>query len=173
MTYALEELTDSHQDAFLQMLQDFQENDPHCFETHFARPKPWSPLGFQSFLRQCAKERLDWRPGPNKTSQTRYVLIDGDATIVGFAILRFPLDTKLEAAGGNVVFAVPPKFRKQGFGALTLNRMLFEAARAGMARLLVTCPKDNLPARKCIEKNRGEKESEDAAPSLRYWIPLR
>ena len=65
------------------------------------------------------------------------------------------------------------------FEAHTLNRMLFEAVRAGLARVLVTAPAKDQKAIEAIEMNRGE--FQDEVPSIsqpgetvrRYWIRFR
>jgi len=177
----LEELALEHESSFLNMVADFMEQDPSWFAKLFKRKAAWSELEFRRYVKECEKQRLDWKPGPNKTSVTHYVLPDHNRDLIGYAILRFPLDEVTESDGGNLFVAVPPKFRKQGNGPFTLSLMLFEAVRAGLRRALVTAPAEDLIARKVIEKNRGELL--DVAPSkdtdakgvkiARYWINFR
>lgn len=181
MKITLEELCAKHEAAFIRLASDFHRNDKAHFVQLFEHPggppienpdHDW----FQFFLRRCEHERLDWRPRPGMVSHTHYLLIfsgdNGEETAVGYGVMRFPLNDRVESTGGNLVFAVPPAFRRQGWGTLTLNRMLFEAVRAGMARALVTCAFDNGAARKCIEKNRGEWIEQKE--NLEYfWIRFR
>jgi predicted acetyltransferase len=177
----LEELSVAHEAAFLKMVADFEVNDPKWFAKIFKRKTAWSSLEFRRYVKECEKERLDWKPGPNKTSTTYYVLPDSNQELIGFGIMRFPLSDITESDGGNLFVAVPPSFRRQGNGPYTLSLMLFEAVRAGLRRALTTAPAEDLIARKVIEKNRGELH--DIAPSIepdakgvkiaQYWINFR
>lgn len=169
----LEELSLKHTEAFLTMLADYQDGDPETFIRLYKRAKPWNAIQFAAFVKASENDRMDWRPKAGMTSITRYVLLSADrATVLGNGVMRFPLDEELEREGGNLVFDVPPSQRGHNFGAITLNRMLFEAVRAGLARALVTCPSTNTHARKAIEMNRGALDAEIAGIA-RYWIPLR
>lgn len=159
----LEELAPEHEDAFLRMVRGYPD--------HALYGRGWTALTFRAFLKECEKQRQDWRPKGGDPSITRYVLLD-DGEICGNGEMRFPLDEDIEASGGNLVFDVPPSKRRQGYGPVVLNRMLFEAVRAGLARVLVTCPAEQVEARKCIELNRGELEGV-VAGRARYWIRLR
>lgn len=170
MKYDLVEIGVEHEKAFLKMIADYEAKDPETLEKLYSTK--WSALIFRNFIKTCEKARQDWRPKAGQISETRYVLVDSDGEICGNGEMRFPLDEDLEASGGNLIFDVPPSKRLQGFGALVLNRMLFEAVRAGLARVLVTCEKENLGAIKAIEKNRGTFESESNGRQ-RFWISFR
>jgi predicted acetyltransferase len=166
-----------HENAFLRMIADFEKNDPATYQSAFARKKPWSSAEYKEFLKECARHRLDWRPGPSKVSLTRYVVSgEGTAAALAFGLLRFPLDHRTEKNGGNLFCAVPPGLRGHGYGSYCLSRLLFEAVRAGLRRALVTCSADNPAARRVIEKNRGEfldtikVGNEDIS---RFWIDFR
>lgn len=175
----LEELSLTHMIPFIAMIKDFHESDPHGLKKLFPNQQNWDGGEFRNFIKTCEKERLDWKPGPNRISRTRYVLLDDENQITGFAELRFPLDQKSEIEGGNVSFITPPSKRGAMWEAHTLNKMLFEAVRAGMARILVTCYEEDEVSRQAIEMNRGELEN--TVPGVtnethmvrRYWIRLR
>lgn len=174
----LEELSLHHQVAFLVAMEDYANHDIETFNKLYRQKSSWDAKSFQKFVSECNKQRMDWRPGPNKVSTTTYVLLESQDTICGIGRMRFPLTAKTENEGGNLDFDVPPSKRKQGYGALTLNRMLFEAVRAGLARVLVTCPTQNHAAIKCIEKNRGVLKDKIAGPTgtdsiSRFWISFR
>jgi predicted acetyltransferase len=179
MNLEIHELTNDHAKSFLNMMDDFAENDPQAFQQWFARPKPWSEFEFRAYLKECEAQRLDWKPGPNRTSVTRYVLLNPEGQACGFGEMRFPLDEKTEIEGGNLSFVVPPARRGGMFEAHTLNRLLFEAVRAGLARVLVTALVKDQKAVEAIEMNRGE--FQDEVPSIsqpgervrRYWIRFR
>src|ERR1700754_4033596 len=120
----LELLDARHEDLFLKLIQDFAVADKATFWRVFG-DQTWDVKAFQKFARECEKQRMDWRPKAGKISLTHYVLCDG-GEICGYGRMRFPLDEKSQREGGNLEFYVPPAKRKQGYGALTLNRMLFE-----------------------------------------------
>jgi predicted acetyltransferase len=167
----LEALSAHHEAPFLTMIQDFAKGDRATLLTLFNEPD-WTAASFKRFAGQCEKDRLDWRPGPGKTSLSHYLLIEHGAAC-GYGRMRFPLSEDDDRLG-NLEFFVPPSKRGQGYGALTLNRLLFEAVRAGMARALVVCEARNGPAQKCIEKNRGERTDSSAqSDHFRYWIRFR
>lgn len=170
MNFNLVELGPEHEKAFLAMIADYSAKDRPNMEALYGGD--WTQLTFRNFVKASEKAKMDWRPKAGKVSTTRYVLVDDKGEICGNGVMRFPLDAKVEASGGNLIFDVPPSKRKQGFGALTLNRMLFEAVRAGLARVLCTCEKDNKGAMRVIELNRGEFESESKGRS-RFWISFR
>lgn len=166
----LQELSLGHEAAFLTMLADYESGDPALYAALYKRK--WDKKEFQAYVAECQKLRQDWRPKAGKTSITRYVLVGLDGRIYGNGSMRFPLDDKIEKTGGNLVVDIPPSLRGQGYGTITLNRMLFEAVRAGLARVLETCPVGDLASRKILEKNRGELESERDGLA-RYWIRFR
>ncbi len=167
----IEQLAVPHQDQFLLLIRDFAENDKGHFLKLFG-DKSWDSKAFQKFVKDCDKQRMDWRPKAGGVSMTHYVLRD-HGVICGYGRMRFPLDEVTELHGGNLEFYVPPAKRGHGYGALTLNQMLFEAVRAGMARALVTCDLANIAAINCIEKNRGERVEDGDKATARFWIRFR
>jgi len=175
----LEELSLEHMIPFITMIGDYKEFDPQQAALYFPRARDWDAAEFRNFVKECQKERMDWKPGPKGVSITRYMLLDDQGEIAGHAQLCFPLDDKSSVEGGNLRFACPPSKRGGMNEAHTLNRLLFEAVRAGLARALVTCFADDQVAQQAIEMNRGELEN--TVPSLadpskqvrRYWIRFR
>ena len=166
-------LGNEHLIAFLEAVKDFAENDHPTFNRWFRRDVPWDAGEFRRYVAECENARQDWRPRAGQTSQSHYVLIEREARrVCGHAVLRFPLDHKIEREGGNMAFHVPPSVRGQGFGTLTLNRLLFEGVRAGLARALVVVAEDNVAARRAVEKNRGQ-FARIGDGGAHYWIHLR
>jgi predicted acetyltransferase len=151
----LEEVSEEHESAYLAMLSDYREHDRATYEVRHARKKDWDTVEFKKFLKEARAGRLDWKPGPGKVSVTRYVLIGSDGSILANGLMRFPLDEKTELEGGNLEVDVPPSLRRRNHGSMALALMLFEAVRAGLRRVLVTCPADDPAARRVIAKNRG------------------
>ncbi len=175
----LHEIAPEHSYAFLAMIADYEKNDEAALKKLYSRVRPWTAFEYRAFLKECEQQRLDWKPGPNRTSITRYVLLDEAGTICGNAVMRFPLNEQTEIEGGNISFDVPPSQRGGMNEAHVLNRMLFEAVRAGMARVLVTALSADQKAIEAIEMNRGEFENEvpskieEGQNVRRYWIRFR
>jgi predicted acetyltransferase len=178
----LQEIALEHDSTFLRMIEDYAKGDPgslmFLFEGEEAVAATWNQLKFRKFTKESEKLKQDWRPKAGKTSVTRYLWLAEDGTIRAHGLLRFPLDAKTEIDGGNLVFSVPPSLRGKGFGSYCLALMLFEAVRAGLRRVLVTCPAGDLAARRVVEKNRGVFQDEvgsthaarKGARVARYWI---
>lgn len=170
----LEELRDDHEGAFLAMLADFEKGG----HTLIVRKNAWSPGEFRKFVKDCERERMDWRPKAGKVSLTHYVLREPNGDISAYARLRFPLNEITEKDGGNLQVDVPPAYRRQGNGSFALSLLLFQAVRAGLSRALCTCLADDQAARRVIEKNRGKfldtvSSPTRAAEIARYWITFR
>jgi predicted acetyltransferase len=174
----LEELSEEHATAFLDMIADYQAGDMYEYEKQYARKTPWGPAEFRKYLSERQKERLDWRPPAGKTSVSRYVLLGESDKILANVVMRFPLDENTEIDGGNLLCDVPPSLRKQGYGSYGLALSLFEAVRAGLRRVLVTCTEGDMASRKIIERNRGVLQDVVESKTVgrkgtkicRYWI---
>ncbi len=179
----LEEINLQAKHDFLIAMQDYAEGDCETFRRHYIRSNQWNEAEFRIFVKECEKQRMDWRPSAKCISTTHYILREHDGRVCGIGRMRFPLNAEQQPDRGNLEFDVPPSLRRQDYGTLVLNRMLFEAVRAGLARALVVCTSKNIAAVKIIEKNRGILES-SITPSpdieqterdelLRFWIKLR
>jgi predicted acetyltransferase len=95
---------------------------------------------------------------------------------MGRISLRLQLNRNLSRMGGHVGYEVRPSERGRGYATEMLRRVIGEARRFGLLRILVTCDETNVPSRHIIEKCGGEAigsiEGEGGAPwKLRYWIP--
>lgn len=153
-------------------MRDFRSSEKDLADQLFGE-SPWGEKEFLSFLRKAEVERYDWRPKAKQISVSRYVLkLDGQ--IRGYGILRFPIPEDAHPPLGNLEFYVPPSSRGQGFATLTLNRLLFEAVRAGLARALVVAPSNQPAALRAIEHNRGERlKNQDSDEYVSFWISFR
>jgi predicted acetyltransferase len=103
-------------------------------------------------------------------------LIEGDA-FIGEANARHDLNADLSKEGGHVGYGIRPSRQRQGYGKLILALALKECRRLGLARVLLTCLKDNPASARIIETNGGKLENviEDPrgrGPLRRYWIAL-
>lgn len=168
--FRLEELSLEHEAVFL----NARLPDPAA--SLIVAKKLSDPGQFRKFVKDSAKQRLDWRPGANKTSITRYLMLDQSGQICALGVMRFPLDEKSDFECGNLRCEVPLDLRGRGHGSMCLALLLFEAVRAGLRRVLVTCHAGDAAARRVIEKNRGEFDGYATLPGqelpkyARYWI---
>lgn len=159
----LSEIELKHEGPFLAMIEDYRKSDPDSLQFLFSADSKnsesknldWTQVRFRQFLKEAESAKLDWRPKAGKVSITRYLWLGEDGSIQANALLRFPLDGKSEIDGGNLFVSVPPSRRGKGFGSYCLALLLFEAVRAGLRRVLVTCPAVDESAKRMIEKNRG------------------
>jgi predicted acetyltransferase len=77
---------------------------------------------------------------------------------------------------GHVGYGVVPWRRGQGIATRALALLLPVAAKAGLARVLVTCDSDNLASRRVIEANGGVYRDTVAEPDRagvdkhRFWV---
>jgi predicted acetyltransferase len=173
------ELSAEHEDAFLQMIADFEKGDSNWLHYRYGQSKTnWDAARFRKYVKECAAQKFDWRPGPKKTSISRYVMSGPDGKILATGWMQFPLDETTEIDGGNLLCDVPPSLRKHGYGSVCLSLLLFEAVRAGLRRVLVTCLASDNGARRTIELNRGQFLDEvqsnhparEGTKISRYWI---
>ncbi len=172
----ISEVGPEHESAFLTMVEDYAKNDPANCAALYQRK--WNTKEFAKFVKDCEKQKVDWRPKAKQTSITRYVMLGKSGEILANGVMSFPLDATTEVDGGNLFCDVPPSLRRKGYGSYCLALMLFEAVRAGLRRVLVTCIESDTAARRMIEKNRGVLQDivESTDPRrkgqsiARYWI---
>ena len=74
---------------------------------------------------------------PGMVAQTTYWLYVDDIP-VGFGKLRHSLNQSLRQNGGNISYAIDPKYRGKGYGSLLLQYILVEANLRGMQEILLT-----------------------------------
>ena len=100
-----------------------------------------------------------------------------DERIIGVCGIRHRLNDSLRQFGGHLCYSIRPSERNKGYGTKMLKLTLEKVRQLGIHRVLITCPKDNLPAVRVIQKNGGVLDSEGVDPhdgtlSQRYWIEL-
>jgi len=78
-------------------------------------------------------------------------------------------------ARGHIGFSVRPSARRRGLATWAAGKVLDEAPRLGLERVLITCEEDNPGSRRPIEKNGGVLEDirdTELGRTRRYWIAL-
>lgn len=94
---------------------------------------------------------------------------------VGAVNIRHYLNDKLLEDGGHVGDGVRPSMRRKGIATKMIALALEECRKLGIARVLMTCKKDNIGSAKSIQKNGGVLENEVPVNGVvvqRYWIDL-
>jgi RimJ/RimL family protein N-acetyltransferase len=119
-----------------------------------------SPSGFVAWIsRLHAEENCTYR------------WIVEDERVLGGIALRHP-DHPFEPLGGHIGYGIRPSARGQGWATWALGRMLAEARRMGMERVLAVCEAGNIASAKTIQRLGGERESPGSGAEWRYWISL-
>lgn len=108
-----------------------------------------------------------------------YFLVDNNK-FIGIIHIRLKLTKNLMRYGGNIGYAINPKYWRQGYGSEILRLGLEKAKELGLTnKVLITCDDDNIGSYKIIEKNGGILENKIENESCgeyfltrRYWIKL-
>jgi len=103
----------------------------------------------------------------------RWIVEDG--RVLGAVALRHELNDFLREIGGHIGYGVRPSARRRGVASWALGRMLDEARRLGLDRVMLTCVDDNVASARVIEGNGGVlADVRDTAHgrTRRYWITL-
>ncbi len=108
-------------------------------------------------------------------AHSTYWLVRGESEVVGVSNIRHSLTSALRREGGNIGYGIRPGARRQGLGVALLRQSVVLARELGLARVLLTCGKDNVASVNVITRNGGLFESEEYLPERgeivqRYWI---
>ena len=170
--FHLQEIEETHAAAFAEFLQKVQKTNPLIYAELFSKGALQDAKGFKAFAKVCQKERRDWRPGAKDISTTHYLVFDQHGVVRAYAQMRFPLDETMDASGGNfrLVLAAPDD---AAAAIHSINRLLFEAHRAGLARVFLTCAAENPILANAIQLNRGVRAEGETSDRLSFWIHFR
>lgn len=108
-------------------------------------------------------------------SHSTFWLIRNHIEVVGVSNIRHSLTPSLRSDGGNIGYGIRPTARRQGLGIAILKNSLLRAGELGLARVLLTCAKQNVGSIRTIVHNGGQLESEEYLEDReeivqRYWI---
>lgn len=108
-------------------------------------------------------------------AHSTFWLIRGETEVVGVSNIRHSLTPALRREGGHIGYGIRPSARRLGYGNAILRHSLRRAADLGLARVLITCGKQNIASAKAIIRNGGVLESEEYLADRgevvqRYWI---
>ena len=157
--------------AFLAMLDDFEQRDPRNAEFYSSA---------RGNFEQYVQSLLDDEHGRNLRAGwipcTHRWLVTPDEEVVGVTRLRHRIDTPfLMNDGGHIGYDVVPSKRGRGYGHLALRAALTEAARRGIARVLLYTSTNNGASRAVIERAGGDLDEISYSqfwnePMCRYWL---
>ncbi|CCH32030.1 GNAT family N-acetyltransferase [Actinosynnema sp. NPDC047251] len=123
-----------------------------------------SPAGFAAWVARLTAE--------SDRATCRWIVEDG--RVLGGIALRHRWDDHVRWAG-HVGFGVRPTARRRGVAGWALGRILVDARRVGLDRVLVVCATGNTASAKTIERLGGvfeEVRDTQYGPVRRYWIEL-
>lgn len=80
---------------------------------------------------------------------------------VGIGKIRHKLNDNSRRVGGNIGYAIDPKFRGKGYGSILLKYLNEEATALGINEKLITVEKYNPISKKVVEKSGGILIKED------------
>jgi predicted acetyltransferase len=134
-----------------------------------------SAAGFAAWLARMAAESFP-ATGPGRAARAVCVyrwIVEGGQVLGGIA-LRYGHDDHIMQFG-HIGYGVKPSARRRGLAGWALGRMLGEAWKLGMERVLLVCERDNLASARTIERIGGvfeEIRETDDGPVRRYWFRL-
>ena len=108
-------------------------------------------------------------------AHSTFWLVRDQTELVGVSNIRHSLTPVLRREGGSIGYGIRPRSRRQGLGVAILRHSLERAAGLGLARVLITCGKQNIASARVIVRNGGVLESEEYLADRgevvqRYWI---
>jgi predicted acetyltransferase len=167
--------TAERKDEFITMAGEFHDAGETDWPHHARAGDPIALDDFQAFLDRCESLRTGQNMPEGFVPSTEYWLI-AHGRLVGTASLRHTLNEFLTYEGGHIGYCIRPSQRGKGYMSGFMKLLLDEAARLGIAEVLMTCLASNLPSQRIIEKLGGVLEDErpsrraPGAHLRRYWI---
>ena len=125
----------------------------------------------------CKAENPDACPA-GWAPDTQYICVrKSDGRIVGMLDIRHELNEACLNLFGNIGYSVRSSERRKGYAAAMLAMAKDICRNMGMARILVSCHKENTASARTIQKNGGILENEvtdhrNGEILQRHWIAL-
>ena len=125
----------------------------------------------------CKAEHRETCP-PNWVPDSQYISVrSSDGRLVGMLDIRHELNEACLNLFGNIGYSIRPSQRRKGYAAIQLALAKQICNEMGMAKILVSCHKENAASAKTILRNGGVLENEvvdqrNNEVVQRYWITL-
>ena len=131
---------------------------------------------FGEWLSACRDNGSPDTVRPGQVDATLFLAVEAKSgQLVGMIHIRHRLNDFLLRYGGNIGYSVRPGCRGRGYAKAMLAQALEFCRQRGMARVLVTCHKENTASARTILSNGGILENEVFERGhmvLRHWISL-
>ncbi|MBP5781703.1 MAG: GNAT family N-acetyltransferase [Clostridia bacterium] len=174
MSLKLIKLTKEYEKQLVEMIDEWKADQ----ELNHTNRSPWAIFrndyhDFDFYLENLeAKEEADGR-----VPDSVFFLLDTERDrLLGAVNIRHYLNEKLFREGGHIGDGIRPSERRKGYATEMIRLALIECRKLGIAKVLMTCDRDNIASAKSIVKNGGILENEfvnsDGVIEQRYWIFL-
>ncbi|MBP5269642.1 MAG: GNAT family N-acetyltransferase [Clostridia bacterium] len=174
MSLKLIKLTKEYEKQLGEMIDEWKADQ----ELNHTNRSPWAIFrndyhDFDFYLENLeAKEEADGR-----VPDSVFFLLDTERDrLLGAVNIRHYLNEKLFREGGHIGDGIRPSERRKGYATEMIRLALIECRKLGIAKVLMTCDRDNIASAKSIVKNGGILENEfvnsDGVIEQRYWIFL-
>lgn len=115
---------------------------------------------------------------PNWVPDSQYISVrNSDGRIVGMLDIRHELNKACLNLFGNIGYSIRASERRKGYATHQLRLAKDICKSMGMAKILISCHKENIASRNTILRNGGILENEvvderNGEALQRYWISL-
>lgn len=164
---------DEYKEAYYQSMKKCAEGLIKKHDLMFVNPDE------VDIIKQMKDNRDISKLKPGYVPSYEYFIVDEDK-FIGKVNIRTQLTPRLLQYGGNIGYAIHPKYWNMGYGTKALKLALKKAVKIGLKnKVLITCDEDNVGSYKIIEKCGGilenkvkNKDKEEEFLTRRYWINL-
>ena len=157
-------------ESFFQAMAEFEgEGNPQV-------PEGMTEARFPAYVQRLHDQSVGKDLKEGHVPSKEFWIVDAEG-YAGRIILGLSFTPAPDRVGNHVGYAVRPSKRRRGYATEALRRLLDEARRLNLHRLMPVCDEANVASRKVIERNGGvllDRAPDDEARSseLRFVIEL-